>query len=102
ATPDKVFGVTDAWAQRHPQTLDALVRSLLRASAWADDPANRDALASILARPEFVGAPAEVLRLSLVGSPPYAPGDAAGGSLDYIVYHRYAASFPWRSHAMWF
>ena len=23
-------------------------------------------------------------------------------SLDYLIYHRYAASFPWRSHAVWF
>jgi len=59
-------------------------------------------MAAILARVIYVDVPEEVVRLSLVGSPPYAPGEAGSESLDYLVYHRYAASFPWRSHAMWF
>jgi ABC-type nitrate/sulfonate/bicarbonate transport system substrate-binding protein len=102
AAPDKVFGVTADWARRNPETLKALVRALLRACAWADAPENRTELAAILARTEYVGAPEEILRLSLAGSPPFAPGEAAGESLDYIVYQRYAAGFPWRSHAQWF
>jgi nitrate/nitrite transport system substrate-binding protein len=102
AAPDKVFGVTAEWARRNPQTLLALVRALLKAAAWADEPQNRPELARLLAGSDYVGAPEAVLRLSLTSSPPYAPGDPAGASLDYIVYHRYAASFPWRSHAVWF
>jgi hypothetical protein len=29
-------------------------------------------------------------------------GKPGADSHDYIIYHRYAASFPWRSHALWF
>lgn len=100
--PDKVFGVTEAWAKSNPETLRSLIRALLRAAAWADAPENRGELAAILARPEYVDAPEEVVRLSLVGSPPYVAGEPGPEGLDYIVYHRYAASFPWRSHAVWF
>ena len=100
--PDKVFGVTDAFAAANPDTLQAMLRALLRAAAWADAPHNRAELASVLARPEYVGAPEEIVRLSRVGAPPYVAGEPGPGSLDYIVYHRYAASFPWRSHAVWF
>jgi len=100
--PDKVFGVTAAFAKANPQTLQAMLRALLRAAAWADAPENRAELARMLARPEYVDAPEEIVRLSLVGSPPYVAGEAGSDSLDYIVYHRYAASFPWRSHAVWF
>lgn len=100
--PDKVFGLGQRWVEANPETAQALVRALLRAAAWCDAPDNRAELAAILARPQYVGAPEEIVRMSLVGSPPYAAGQPGPESLDYIVYHRYAASFPWRSHAVWF
>lgn len=100
--PDKVFGVTEAWAEKRPETLRAVLRALLQAGAWADEPGNRGELASLLARPGYVDAPVDVIAASLTGSPSYAPGEPGPDSLDYIVYHRYAASFPWRSHAVWF
>jgi ABC-type nitrate/sulfonate/bicarbonate transport system substrate-binding protein len=102
ATPDKVLGFTRDWAERHPATLQAVTRAVLRAAAWADDPANRPTVAAILSRPEFVGTSEAVLRLSLEGAPPLAPGEEATADSDYIVFNRYAASFPWRSHAQWF
>ncbi len=102
AGPDKVFGLRADWMEEHPNTVRAAVRALLKAAAWSDQPENRAELASILSRPGYVGAPEEVVRLSLVGSPPYAQGQDMGASHDYLVYHRYAASFPWRSHAVWF
>jgi len=100
--PDKVFGVTRAWADEHPAALQAVVRALLRAAAWCDQLENRGVLASMLAQPQYVDADEGVIRQSLVGSPPYALGTKGSSSLDYIIYHRYAASFPWRSHALWF
>jgi nitrate/nitrite transport system substrate-binding protein len=100
--PDKVFGLTEAWADRHPETLTATLRALIRAGAWADEQGNRRELATILSHPRYVDAPEAVVAQSLVGSPPYALGEPGGDSDDYINYHRYAASFPWRSHAVWF
>ncbi len=84
--PDKVFAVTADWAKRNPEVLLALVRSLMQAAAWADDPDNRDELAALLARPDYVGVPARVVRQSL----------------DGVTFYRNAANFPWRSHALWF
>lgn len=100
--PDKVFGLKEAWAERHPETLRAILRALLQAAAWADDPGHRAELVQILARADYVDAPEEVVARSLLGSPPYAPGEPGPDNLDYIIYHRYAANFPWRSHAVWF
>jgi len=100
--PDKVLGVTADWAERRPETLQALLRALLRAAAWCDMPENRAELGAILAGPDYLHAPVEVVRSSLVGSPPYSPDEPGEASLDYVIYHRYAASFPWRSHAVWF
>jgi two-component system, oxyanion-binding sensor len=100
--PDKVFGVTERWAEQHPDPLQALLRALIQAAAWCDEPGNRGELAAILAHARYIDAPQETVAHSLVGSPPYARGEPGPDSLDYIIYHRYAASFPWRSHAVWF
>lgn len=100
--PDKVLGLTADWAERHPNTLQALLRALLKAAIWCDQAANRPELGAILADAAYLAAPVDIVRQSLIGSPPYAPDEPGEASLDYLIYHRYAASFPWRSHAVWF
>ncbi|WP_293676826.1 ABC transporter substrate-binding protein [uncultured Phenylobacterium sp.] len=84
-TPDKVFAVTEAWAEADPPRLRAVLRALLRAAAWADAQENRAELAAILARPHYVGADAAVIEASL--------GD--------IVFDADGASAPQPVHAAW-
>lgn len=100
--PDKAFGVTAAFAERYPRTLRAALRALLRAAVWADAPEHRAELAAMLAQPRYVGAPEAVVAQSLVGTPPYTRDSQGESSQDYLIFHRYAASYPWRSHAIWF
>lgn len=100
--PEKVLGVTRDWAECHPNTHRALVRALVRAARWLDEPTNRRRIATRLAGRGRVDAPAEVIRGPLVGDIRHAR-DAAGVSLpDFNVFHRYVANFPWCSQAMWF
>jgi ABC-type nitrate/sulfonate/bicarbonate transport system substrate-binding protein len=89
--PDKALGVTAAWAERHPRTLRALLRALLRAGLWADDPRNRAQLAAMLAGADYLDAAEDVVGASL-----------ADPATDDLVFHRHAAAYPWRSHALWF
>lgn len=96
--PDKVFGVTRAFAEARPDTLQAALRALLRAGVWADAPGNRGALATMLASPRYVGSPEATVAASLMK--PGVEGQAPVA--DPIVFHNNAASFPWRSHAVWF
>lgn len=84
---EKVLGVTRAWADAHPETLKALVKAVIHASAWCD--ANRAELAEIIAGPSCVNVPLDVARAALEG--PAAP-----------VFHAHAANFPWRSQAIWY
>lgn len=83
--PEKVLGVKAEWARRHPEVLQALLRAVLRAAAWADDPENRGPLAQLLARPEYVDAP--------VGS--------IARSLATTRFHRDGANAPLPVHAAW-
>jgi len=84
-TPDKVFAVTEAWAEAHPQLLQALLRALARAAAWADAAENRAELAAVLARPQYVAADAGVIERSLSG----------------MVFQADGANAPQPIHAAW-
>jgi two-component system, oxyanion-binding sensor len=39
--PEKVLGTTEAFAENNPDTVKALIKALLEAAQWLDDPANR-------------------------------------------------------------
>jgi two-component system, oxyanion-binding sensor len=99
--PEKVLGVTLDWASRHPEEHRAMLRALLRAARWCDEPEHRPELARLLSECGAVAAPAEALLASLMGALRVGPGDATRRLPDFHRFHRDAASFPWRSHASW-
>lgn len=100
-SPEKVLAVTESFAARRPDVHRALLRALIEAARWADEPANRPEVAAILAQPRYVGAPESVLAESLCDRLVREPGGASAPVPGFHVFHRYAASFPWTSHAMW-
>jgi len=102
--PEKVLGVTQDWAERHPATHCALVAALLEAAAFCDAPEHRDEIAHGLVRSGVVAAPLPALLPSLRGillrDDGIAPPEPEALP-EFHVFHRQAASFPWRSHAAW-
>jgi ABC-type nitrate/sulfonate/bicarbonate transport system substrate-binding protein len=100
--PEKVLGLRTDFAEREPEALFALIRALYRASAWAGDPRNRDALAELVARPAYVGGTAATIRRALSGDVVTEPGGTPAAIPDFLVFHDHAANFPWQSHALWF
>jgi nitrate/nitrite transport system substrate-binding protein len=101
-SPEKVFGVNREWAEAYPKTHRATLMALIEAAQWIDRPENRDAVARIIARPAYVDAPQDVVKMSMTGTFRYAAGEAPRPLPDFNVFYRYAATFPWRSHALWF
>lgn len=83
--PDKVFATSSAWAQANPEALQAILRSLLRALAWAEAPENRQELIELLSRPEHLDVPAAIV--------------AEG--LSHVVFIRNGASRPQPDQALW-
>lgn len=97
--PEKVFGVTESWAAAHTEAHQALLQALLQAARWADAPEHREELAGLIAG--SIDVPLPIVRASLTGTFRYA-ADRQVTMPDFHVFYRYAATFPWRSHAMWF
>ncbi|WP_296994922.1 CmpA/NrtA family ABC transporter substrate-binding protein, partial [Thalassospira sp. UBA1131] len=100
-SPEKVLGLREDWAQSNPELVSALVRALVRAAEWADQPGNRVELAHILSEEANVGAPFEVLKASLSGKPVLRPGEPPIDLPDRHVFYRYTATFPWLSQGRW-
>jgi nitrate/nitrite transport system substrate-binding protein len=100
--PEKVFGVTRAWAEKHPNTHLALLQALIRAAIWLDagDGANRKEAAQIISRPEYVGADFRVIANSMTGTFEYSRGDVRQLP-DFNVFFRRHATYPYLSDAVW-
>jgi nitrate/nitrite transport system substrate-binding protein len=100
--PEKVFGLTRAFVERHPNTTLALTKALIRAARWldAEHNANRAEAVQILARPDYVGADAAVIANSMTGSFEYEKGDIREAA-EMNLFFRHHASYPYYSDAIW-
>jgi nitrate/nitrite transport system substrate-binding protein len=100
--PEKVFGVSAAWAEANPETHVRLIKALIRAGQWLDASlAHRKEAAAILARPEYVGADLEVIANSMTGFFEYEKGDRREMP-DFNVFFRDFATYPFYSDGVWY
>ena len=101
--PEKVLGVSKAWADANPETHKRLVKALIRAAMWldADNNAHRAEAVQILSRPEYVGADAKVIANSMTGTFEYEKGDKREVP-DFNVFFRHNATYPYYSDAIWY
>ncbi|NAW63711.1 ABC transporter substrate-binding protein [Photobacterium halotolerans] len=100
--PEKVFGVSKAWADAYPNTHIRVVKALIRAAHWLDEKnnANRQEAVTLLARSQYVGADAKVIANSMTGTFEYEKGDIRPAP-DFNVFFRYHATYPYYSDAVW-
>ncbi len=62
----------DSWIKQYPNTFLAVFRAVIEAGIYSSKPDNRNGLAPILARPEYVNAPENVIQQVMTGR--YADG----------------------------
>ena len=101
SSPEKVLGVTAKWAELEPDALAALLRAMCRSAQWCASPQNHGTLAEMLASRAVIDRPAAWMQHGLSGRL-----DVGGGEIrhaeDFFVPFAKAATFPWKSHALWF
>lgn len=83
--PEKVFAVTQPFAETRPHTVAALLRALIHAGRWLDDLRHHAQAAHWLQDTLMPGVPADLLI----------------AELKTLRFHAGAAQFPWRSHSQW-
>jgi nitrate/nitrite transport system substrate-binding protein len=99
--PEKVFGVTAKWAAENPNTHLAVVKALIRAGMWLDDPKNRVEAVKILSQSNYVGADEKVIANSMTGSFEYEKGDKRAAP-EFNVFFKHFATYPYYSDAVWY
>ena len=101
--PEKVFGITKAFAEKYPNTTVRITRALIRAAMWLDanNNANRPEAVKILSQSNYVGADYEVIANSMTGTFEYEKGDKRPVP-DFNVFFRYNATYPYYSDAIWY
>lgn len=101
--PEKVFGVSQEWADANPNTHIAVVKALIRAAQWLDanDNGNRPEAVKILSQSNYVGADYDVIANSMTGTFEYEKGDKRDVP-DFNTFFRHNATYPFYSDAVWY
>lgn len=100
--PEKVLAMPRAAVDADPERAAALLRAVWRAARWLGDPANAMTAAELVGAPQHLDVSPEILERCLSGR---LVIDGDGREIRVpraIEFFAGAASFPWRSQALWF
>jgi ABC-type nitrate/sulfonate/bicarbonate transport system substrate-binding protein len=98
---EKVLAFRQAWSDKNPDMVAALIRALQRAVEFIGDPQNRAEAACILAEPERIGVKPEVILRAIDGRLQISPAGEARGSDRFLLLGGEGASRPEPVQAAW-
>ena len=88
---------------KYPKATTALLKSVLEAQQWCDVPANRDEVAAICAKRQWINCPVDDVTDRVKGKFDYGiPGKVVENSPHIMRYWSEHASYPFQSHDLWF
>lgn len=101
--PEKALVVNKVFSEARRDELKAVVKAVLEASIWLDDPVNRKQAASVIGKPSYVNAPPELIEARLLGKYDLGCAQSHTYTDDYMMFHRGGAvNFPRKAHGIWF
>jgi two-component system, oxyanion-binding sensor len=99
---DKVLAFPAGFEIRHPETMLNVMQAVMAASVWLDSSeSNRRAAAGILVDGGYIDSPVDTVQRGLVGRVERLANSITQPDVDYVVFHRYGAGFPWHSQGHW-
>jgi bicarbonate transport system substrate-binding protein len=106
AHPEEYLAVRKDWVDANPKAAVALLKGLIEAQRWLDQPANKSVAARILGSRKWYNVPVPVLEKSLrgeyvLGSKDQIVKDPRQGPL-YWNSDRGVISYPYKSLTLWF
>ena len=100
--PEKALGMRASWVDKYPNAAKALLAAVMEAQQWCDKPENRDELAGIVAKRQWINVPASDVVKRMKGEFDYGDGRKVVNSPHIMKYWADDASYPYKSHDLWF
>jgi nitrate/nitrite transport system substrate-binding protein len=101
--PEKSLGMRAAWVDKNPKAAKAILMAVMEAQQWADKMENKDELATIMGKRQWINCPVEDIADRAKGKFNYGiPGKIVENSPHIMKYWRDFASYPFQSHDLWF
>lgn len=100
--PEKSFAMRADWVDAHPNAARALTMAVQEAQIWCDAAANKEEMAQIVSRRSWLNVPAKDIVERIRGRYDYGTGRVVEDSPHAMKFWRDQASYPFRSHELWF
>lgn len=100
--PEKAFSLRADWVDKNPKAAMALLKGVLEAQVWCEDPANKEEMCKIVGADKwFKVPPAEILGRQQ-GKVDYGDGRTLDNPDLSMKFWKDNASYPFKSHDLWF
>ncbi|WP_224826249.1 CmpA/NrtA family ABC transporter substrate-binding protein [Cognatishimia sp. MH4019] len=99
--PEKVLAVRHDWVETRSDDARRLIRALYQAMRWLDASRNKPLAVEILARSEHLNIAPELIDPAISGALTPVQGASPVSVERFLLFHKHAAHFPWRSQAAW-
>ncbi len=100
--PEKSLGMRAAWVDKNPKAAKALLMAVMEAQQWCEKAENRDELAAINAKRQWINCPVEDVTDRVKGKFDYGTGRVVENSPHIMKFWDDFASYPYQSHDLWF
>jgi bicarbonate transport system substrate-binding protein len=104
--PEEYLALREDWVRKNPRATKAVLKAVMEAQQWCDDPKNREEMVRILAQRKYFNVPTTFLRAPYDGK--YSIGDQFQEMNDASMSTKYwkdstgSVSYPYKSHDLWF
>jgi bicarbonate transport system substrate-binding protein len=104
--PEEYLAIRADWVDQNPKATKAVLKAIMEAQQWCDDPNNRPELITIVSGRNYFNIPPAILEPPYAGQ--YEMGDGKPAINDfkkgplYWKDDRGSISYPYKSHDLWF
>lgn len=100
--PEKCLSMRADWVDKNPKAAQAILKAVMEAQKWCDDPANIAEMCQIVAQDKWFKVPVEDILGRSQGNIDFGTGQVITNSPLSMKFWRDYASYPFKSHDTWF
>ncbi|WP_370263191.1 CmpA/NrtA family ABC transporter substrate-binding protein [Limnobacter sp.] len=100
--PEKALGMRADYVEANPNASKALLKAIMEAQMFCDDPANKEEVARICSSRKWINAPVGDIIERMQGHFDYGTGKVVENSPHVMKYWKNHTSYPFQSHDLWF